>query len=176
MRVYVASDHAGFQLKSALIAWLRARPAEGRVEVVDLGPHSEERCDYPERAWALAEAVAAHEPAHAAAAAAAALPPHREALGVLICGTGIGVSMAANRHPHIRAALAHDAFTAEMARRHNDAQVLCLGARVVGEGVAAHALEAFLRAEFEGGRHAVRVEQLGSLGPGAQTHRQRSHP
>ena len=162
MRVYVASDHAGFQLKSALIASLNARPAGEGVEVVDLGPYSEDRCDYPERAWALAEALAAHEPAHPPSS------PRREALGVLICGTGIGVSMAANRHPLIRAALAHDAFTAELARRHNDAQVLCLGARVVGEGVAAHALEVFLRAEFEGGRHAARVEQLGRLGQGAR--------
>ncbi|MBM4291393.1 MAG: ribose 5-phosphate isomerase B [Deltaproteobacteria bacterium] len=148
MRVYLSSDHAGFALKESLAAWLRARPAEEALEVVDLGPATAAPCDYPERAWALAEAVAGDEGSR----------------GVLVCGTGLGVSMAANRHPRIRAALAHDAFTAELARRHNDAQVLCLGARVVGEGVARHALEAFLRAGFEGGRHAARVAQLGALG------------
>ncbi len=151
MKLYLSSDHAGFSLKSALIDHLKAR--EG-LELIDLGPHSAERTDYPARAWALAEAVAAHEDG---------VEAQREALGLLICGSGIGVSMAANKHPLIRAALAHDAFTAEMARRHNDAQVLCLGERVVGVGVAISAVEAFLEAPFEGGRHATRVAQLSAL-------------
>lgn len=154
MRLYLSSDHAGFRLKSALIEHLTGREA---LELIDLGPHSAERTDYPARAWALAEAVAAHEPTSSE-------PHRREALGLLICGSGIGVSMAANKHPQIRAALAHDAFTAEMARRHNDAQVLCLGERVIGLGVAISAVEAFIGAPFEGGRHAQRVQQLQSLG------------
>ena len=153
MKLYQSSDHAGFTLKVALIEHLQGRE---ELTLVDLGPHSQERVDYPARAWALAESVATHEPRDPSAP--------REALGLLICGSGIGVSMAANKHPQIRAALAHDAFTAEMARRHNDAQVLCLGERVIGLGVAISAVEAFLTAPFEGGRHAQRVAQLTALG------------
>jgi len=155
MRLYLSSDHAGFTLKSALIEHLKDRD---ELELIDLGPSSAARTDYPARAWALAEAVATHEPTTGSVVA------RREALGLLICGSGIGISMAANKHPLIRAALAHDAFTAEMARRHNDAQVLCLGERVVGLGVAISAVEAFLSAPFEGGRHATRVAQLQALG------------
>ena len=149
MKLYLSSDHAGVELKAALVEHLRARP---ELELIDLGPHSSERVDYPAQAWRLAEAVAQ-----------ANTPTEGEALGLLICGTGIGVSMAANKHPQIRAALAHNAYTAEMARVHNDAQVLCLGARVVGLGVAISAVEAFLGARFGGGRHATRVAQLSAL-------------
>lgn len=154
MKLYLSSDHAGFTLKSALIEHLQSKQD---LELIDLGPHHLERTDYPARAWALAEAVATHE------SIVSSDSTERLALGILICGSGIGVSIAANKHPLIRAALAHDAFTAEMARRHNDAQVLCLGERVIGLGVAISAVEAFLNTPFEGGRHAQRVTQLMKL-------------
>ena len=135
--IVIASDHAGFTLKRHLVLQLEAR----RLEVTDLGVHDETSADYPDLAHALAEEISSGRARH----------------GILICGTGIGMSMAANRHPGIRAALCHDAFTAEMARRHNDANVLCMGARVLGTGVAEQVLEIFLATPFEGGRHARRT-------------------
>ncbi|MFN3412927.1 MAG: ribose 5-phosphate isomerase B, partial [Thermoanaerobaculum sp.] len=105
---------------------------------------SEDSVDYPDFAHALAAQVAADP----------------EARGILICATGIGMSMAANRHPGVRAALCHDAYTAEMARRHNNANVLCMGGKVTGEAVAKQMVEIFLATPFDGGRHARRVAKL----------------
>jgi len=138
--VALASDHAGFGLKEELEAALR----EMGFEPLDLGCHSVDSVDYPEMADRLIEALRRGEAER----------------GVVVCGTGIGISMRANRAPHIRAALCHDVTTARMARRHNDANVLALGARIVGPGVAVDCLGAFLETEFEGGRHARRVEKL----------------
>lgn len=140
MRVALASDHAGLPLKERL----KARIAELGHEVLDLGTHSSASVDYPDFGEACARAVA----------------EGRADRGVIACGSGIGISIAANRVPGCRAALCHDHYTAEMARRHNDANVLALGARVVGEGVAIDALETFLATGFEGGRHAARVAKL----------------
>lgn len=140
MKVYFGSDHAGFALKEAL----RAACAELGHEVVDLGTHSPERVDYPDFGHRVAEAV----------------QEDSGSLGVLVCGTGLGISMAANRHVGIRAAAVSDTFSARMSRMHNDANVLCVGARVVGEGLAADILEAFLGATFEGGRHAARIAKI----------------
>ncbi|MGC8915741.1 MAG: ribose 5-phosphate isomerase B [Thermoanaerobaculum sp.] len=140
MKVYVAADHAGFALKTALVEHLLAQGHE----VEDLGTHSPESVDYPDFAHLLAEKMR--------------LTP--DARGILVCATGIGMSMAANRHPGVRAALAHDAYTAEMARRHNNANVLCLGGRVTGEGVARQMVDIFLATPFDGGRHARRVTKL----------------
>ena len=139
--VALAADHAGYELKDALKAVLTERD----VPVLDLGTNDGGSVDYPEKAGALA----------------AALADGRANRGVLVCGTGIGVSIAANRHPHVRAALCHDVTTARMARQHNDANVLALGARVVGANVAIDCLVAFLETGFEGGRHQRRVDQLG---------------
>ena len=139
--VALAADHAGYELKDALKAVLTERG----VPVLDLGTHDGGSVDYPEKAGALA----------------AALADGRANRGVLVCGTGIGISIAANRHPHVRAALCHDVTTARMARQHNDANVLALGARVVGANVAIDCLVAFLETGFEGGRHQRRVDQLG---------------
>ena len=100
--------------------------------------------DYPDYGHRVAEAVLAHE----------------GSLGVLVCGSGIGISIAANRHPGVRAALCHDGYSARMSRAHNDANVLCMGARVVGEGLARDVLESFLGGSFEGGRHADRVAKI----------------
>ncbi|NCO68910.1 MAG: ribose 5-phosphate isomerase B [Acidobacteria bacterium] len=140
MRVLLASDHAGFALKATLIEFVR----ELGHDAVDLGPSDESAVDYPTFAHLLA----------------ALLGKGDGERGILVCGTGIGVSMTANRHPGIRAALCHDAFTAEAARRHNDANVLCLGGRVTGPGVAMQIVRLFLVTPFEGGRHARRVELI----------------
>jgi ribose 5-phosphate isomerase B len=139
--VALAADHAGRELKDALKAEVAARG----LAVLDLGVNDGAAVDYPDVADALA----------------AALADGRARRGVVVCGTGIGVSIAANRHRHVRAALCHDVTTAALARRHNDANVLALGARVVGLNVAADCLAAFLDTPFEGGRHRRRVEKLG---------------
>ncbi len=138
--IAIASDHAGVDLKRALSEVIRT----GGHDVRDLGPTDSTSVDYPDFAHRVANAVASGE----------------AAMGVLICGTGIGMSLSANRHPGVRAALCHDAFTAEMARRHNDANVLCVGARVTGAGVAEQMVRIFLETPFEGGRHQRRVEKI----------------
>lgn len=138
--ILVASDHAAFELKQRLVAFLR----EMRHEVDDLGVDGTDSVDYPDFAHRLADGVERGDGVQ----------------GILICGTGLGMSMAANRHAGIRAALCHDAYTAEMARRHNDANVLCLGARVLGIGVAEQIVRVFLSTPFEGGRHQRRVDKI----------------
>jgi ribose 5-phosphate isomerase B len=138
--VAIACDHAGYELKRALLEDLGTRG----LAVVDLGTDGPESVDYPDFAYALAEALNAG----------------RASMGVLVCGSGIGISMAANRNPGIRAALVHDALGARMARLHNDANVICLGGRMIGVDVARDCLRIFLETEFEGGRHARRVEKL----------------
>ncbi len=141
--ILIASDHAGFALKHHVIKFLTGLGHEVR----DLGVDSERSVDYPDFAHRLALAVSAGEAER----------------GILICGTGLGMSMAANRHPGIRAALCHDAYTAEMARRHNDANVLCMGGRTTGPAVAEQMTAIFLATPFEGGRHQRRV---GKIEPG----------
>ncbi len=144
MRVAVGSDHAGFELKEIVKAELEARGHE----VADLGADGPDvPVDYPDFGAAVGRAVA-----HGSAE-----------LGVCVCATGIGISMAANKVRGVRAALAHDTTTAAMSRRHNHANVLCLGARVVGPLVALDALEAFLAAPEEHGRHDRRVAKLAGL-------------
>ncbi|MBD3856851.1 MAG: ribose 5-phosphate isomerase B [Acidobacteria bacterium] len=138
--VVIASDHAGVDLKARIVELI----GEAGHEVRDLGPEDTTSVDYPDYAHAVAESVAAGEAER----------------GILICGTGIGMSLAANRHPQVRAALCHDAFTAEMARRHNDANVLCIGARSTGPGVAEQMVRIFLETDFEGGRHQRRVDLI----------------
>lgn len=137
----IASDHAGFELKASIKLAL----AERGSEVVDLGPEDAASVDYPDMADKLA----------------AAMSDGVADRGVLICGTGIGIGVAANRHRHLRAAICHDVTTARLARAHNDANVLCLGARVIGTEVALDSVDAFLATPFEGGRHQRRVDKLG---------------
>ncbi|MCY3807222.1 MAG: ribose 5-phosphate isomerase B [bacterium] len=143
MRVATGSDHAGYQLKSLLAG----RLAERGYEVVDLGAHSEDRVDYPDFGAAVGRAVAAGE----------------ADLGVCVCGSGIGIAMAANKISGIRAAVVHDTTSAALARMHNDANVVCFGQRLLDESVALEALDAFLDAGFEGGRHVARVAKLDAL-------------
>ncbi len=143
MKFYVATDHAGIDLKDLTVEMLRAKGHD----VEDLGPFSKERVDYPDYAVKVCESVLKDKAAH----------------GILICGSGIGMSMSANRFSGIRAALCHDAYTASMARAHNDANVLCYGERVVGPGVAESIIDAWITGAFEGGRHCGRVEKIEAI-------------
>ena len=138
--IAIASDHAGFELKSVLKKDL----AEMGYTVLDLGADGPDSVDYPDYAYALS----------------AAIKGGRARRGVLVCGTGTGIAMAANRHPEIRAALVYDAFGARLARQHQDANVICFGERMIGAEVARDCLKQFLETGFEGGRHAGRVDKL----------------
>ena len=143
MKIAVGSDHAGFELKQRLAAWL----GEAGHQVEDLGVASPARSDYPDQAAAVARAVAAGAAER----------------GLLVCGTGVGMAIAANKVRGVRAANCDDLWVARLARAHNDVNVLALGARVVGPGLAEAILEAFLETPFEGGRHAARVDKIGGL-------------
>lgn len=143
MRWYAGSDHAGFSLKRHLVEVLRGLGDE----VIDVGTDSEATVDYPDFGAAVGRVVAADP----------------QALGLVVCGTGVGISIAANKVPGVRCALCTEAFTATAARAHNDANVLSLGARVVGAGVAEACVRAFRDTAFEGGRHARRVAKLTTL-------------
>jgi len=139
--IAIAADHAGFDLKSVLVEELR----KAGLNVLDLGTNSAESVDYPDFADAVAKALKAGKAAR----------------GVLVCGTGIGISMAANRHKGVRAALCRDSTDARLAREHNDANVLVLGGRTTGIETARDCLKSFLSTPFAGGRHMRRVEKMG---------------
>jgi len=138
--IAIASDHAGYDLKKHLVKYLLKR---GHA-VIDLGPRNRKSVHYPAYAREVASAVAGKE-----------VP-----LGILVCGTGIGMSISANRFPGVRAALVHDNFTARMAKAHNNANVLVMGSRVIGVGVAEDMVEVWLKTKFEGGRHKDRVNMI----------------
>jgi len=140
MKFYIATDHAGLDLKNYTKELLETRGHE----VIDLGPFDKERVDYPDYAKKVSNSVL----------------EDTNSQGILICGTGIGMSMTANKFKGIRAALCTDAFTASMARSHNDANILCFGERVVGFGVAETIVDAWLNSSFEGGRHTGRVDKI----------------
>jgi len=142
--IALASDHGGVELKSLLARHLESRG----FAVLDLGTDGAQSVDYPDFAVAMADAI----------------KEAKAARGVLMCGSGIGISIAANRFAHIRAALVHDAYGARMCRLHNDANVLVLGGRTIGPEVAKDCLDIFLDTEFEGGRHARRVAKLAEIG------------
>lgn len=146
MKIAISSDHAGFRLKETLRRWIDA----AGYASIDLGTYSDESVDYPDYGYAVAQAVASGD----------------ARWGVVICGTGIGISIAANRHARIRAALCHDSATARLARQHNDANVLALGARILDEETAKDCLATFLSTPYEGGRHDRRVAKLS---PGEST-------
>jgi len=143
MRVAIGSDHAGWRLKKEIAACLE----ELKISYRDFGTYSRESVDYPDFALLVAEAVASGDYDR----------------GILCCGTGIGVAIAANKVPGIRAALCHDTFSARASREHNDANILTLGERVIGPGLAREIAEVWLRAEFQGGRHARRVAKIGGI-------------
>jgi ribose 5-phosphate isomerase B len=144
LRVAVGADHAGVELKGRIAEHLAGRG----IEVLDLGTNSADRVDYPDFGEAVGRAVAAGT----------------ATLGIAVCGSGLGIAMAANKVPGVRAAPVHDVTSARLTREHNDANVLCLGERLIGADVAIDAVDAWLDAEFQGGRHSGRVAKLDQLG------------
>jgi len=144
MKYFIGADHAGIAIK----AYVKELFEKAGHEVEDLGPYDTNRVDYPDFAAKVCEAVLSNE----------------DTKGILICGTGLGMSMSANKFDGIRAALCHNAYSAAMAREHNDANVLCLGERVSGYGVVESIVNAWNEHTFQGGRHAGRVEKINKLG------------
>ncbi len=144
-RIAAGADHAGVQLKDVLVAHLR----DMGHEVVDCGTHGTDRVDYPDYGEAVARKVSAGE----------------VELGLCVCGTGIGIAMAANKVPGVRAATVHDVTSARLTRQHNDANVICLGERLIGPEAAREALDSFLEVAFEEGRHVSRVAKIDALLP-----------
>ena len=140
MKIAVASDHRGVQVKQKILRQL----ADMGHEVLDLGPATTDRVDYPDYAAKVAKAITDQEVDR----------------GILVCGTGIGMSIAANRYHGVRAALCHDDMTAEMSRRHNDANVLCLSADLLGEQLITRMTDVWVKTQFEGGRHQERLNRL----------------
>ena len=143
MKIAIGSDHGGFELQGKLIAHLK----ENGYEVEDCGTYEPKSCNYPEIAKKVADKVVAGEVEK----------------GILCCGTGIGMSIAANKVKGVRAAVVSDAFSTKYTRLHNDTNILCLGERVIGPGLAAMLVDIFLTTEFEGGRHQVRVDMITDL-------------
>lgn len=141
--IAIGADHAGVQLKAAIVEYLRGLGQD----VEDLGAHDESSVDYPDYADKVGHSVVSG----------------RAERGVLICGTGVGISISANKIPGVRAALCGDTFSARMSREHNDANVLCLGARVIGAGLALDIVSTWLGASFEGGRHQRRIDKIAAL-------------
>ena len=143
MRIAFAADHAGYELKDALIAWLR----EAGHEAIDLGTNGPESVDYPDFGARLARAIAAGEAER----------------GIAVCGSGIGISIAVNRNPACRCARVDDPLSAQLAREHNDANVLAFGGRLIGPDMAKACILAFLDTSFTGGRHQRRVDMLSAI-------------
>ena len=143
MKIALGCDHGGLNLKNEILNYLK----EEGMEVKDFGTYTEEACDYADISLPVAEAVAAKE----------------FDFGILICGTGIGIGIAANKVPGIRAALCSDTFSAHATRQHNDANILTMGARVVGPGLALDIVDTFLSAKFEGDRHIKRIAKIAAI-------------
>ncbi len=143
MKIAVACDHGGLQLKNALIKNMESQG----YEVVDFGTYTTDSCDYPDYASKAAKAVASGECDK----------------GVVVCGTGIGVSIVANKVKGIRCALVHDVFSAKATRQHNDTNMIAMGQRVIGEGLAIEILNAWLHTDYEGGRHDLRIQKMMAL-------------
>lgn len=140
IRIAIGADHGGFRLKGKIIEFLRGK----NIQFEDFGTFDEESCDYPDIAKKVSSAVV----------------NKKFDKGILICGTGIGISICANKTKGIRAALCSDTFSARMSREHNDSNVLCLGQRVIGEGLALDIVDIWLKSSFEGGRHKIRVDKI----------------
>lgn len=147
MKIYIGSDHAGYELKFNLVSFIME--SFPKYEVFDCGPYSDDSVDYPDFAGKVCKNVL-----------------NGNSLGILICGTGLGMSIAANKFKGIRAALCNDLFTAKLSRQHNDANVLALGSRVVGYGVATEIVRNFLTNKFDGGRHIDRLNLIKDIEEG----------
>jgi len=140
VKIALGSDHGGLEFKKQIIMHLESK----NIEIIDCGTYTEDSCDYPDYALKVATDVV----------------EEKCELGILICGTGIGIGIAANKVPGIRAALCHDTFSAHAAREHNNANILTLGARVIGIGLALDIVDTFLSAEFQGERHQKRIDKI----------------
>lgn len=143
MKIAIGCDHGAFALKTEIIKYLKSE----NYEIKDFGTYSEDSCDYPDIALPVAEAVA----------------DKQFDFGILLCGTGIGIGISANKVPGIRAALCSDTFSAHATREHNDANILTMGQRVVGTGLALDIVKTFLNTKFEGGRHVKRIEKITAI-------------
>lgn len=141
--IAIGSDHGGLNLKNAIKKYLD----EKKIEYIDFGTNGEESCDYVDYAVKVAKSIQSGECEK----------------GILVCGTGIGMSLAANKFKGIRAAVCGDFFSAKYTRVHNDSNILCLGQRVTGEGLALELVDVFLNSEFEGGRHAIRLQKIADI-------------
>ncbi|ACM64011.1 TPA: ribose 5-phosphate isomerase B [Campylobacter lari] len=137
-KIYIASDHAGFILKQEIINFLQ----EKNISFEDLGPFSNDRCDYPDYAHLLSSKI------------------NETSFGILVCGSGIGMSIAANRHTNIRCALCNEPLSAKLSREHNDANVLALGSRLTGIDMAFEIINNFINTSFSGGRHCARISKI----------------
>ena len=146
MKLVIGCDHAGYELKGPVMEHLKSKG----YELIDVGTHSTDSCNYPEYAYKLCTTITSGE----------------ADLGILICGTGVGMLIAANKVEGIRAACVSDTFSARLTRQHNDTNVLCFGARVVGLGIACDLCDNFLEAEYEGGKHAKRVDMIHAIEAG----------
>ncbi len=144
MKLAIGCDHGGFELKEEILKFIKTIP---RIQAEDYGAASKDSVDYPDYGKRVSEAVAKGVVDR----------------GILICGTGIGMSIVANRYPKVRAALCHDHFTAQMSREHNDANILVLGERVIGKGVALEVVKTWLDTEFAGGRHQLRLNKIAEI-------------
>jgi len=149
MRIAIASDHAAVAMKAELVQWL----AELGHEVADLGPNGDASVDYPDYGYKLADLVASGEVDR----------------GIALCGSGVGISIAVNRNPAVRCALVSEPLSAKLSREHNDANIIAMGARLIGPEMAKTCLETFLNTEFEGGRHQRRVDKLSNPQTSRQT-------
>lgn len=148
MRVALGADHGGYELKETI----RAHLEKQGIEVQDFGTHSNDSVDYPKYGFSVGSAIIKGE----------------TDLGIVVCGTGLGISIAANKIPGIRAAVCTETFSARMAREHNNANILALGARVIGVGLALDIVDIFLKTEFSGGRHALRVNLISDIERGKE--------
>ncbi|AJC92340.1 allose-6-phosphate isomerase / ribose-5-phosphate isomerase B [Campylobacter subantarcticus LMG 24377] len=137
-KIYIASDHAGFTLKQEITKFLQ----EKNIVFEDLGPFSDDRCDYPDYAHLLSSKI------------------NEKSFGILVCGSGIGMSIAANRHKNIRCALCNEPLSAKLSREHNDANVLALGARLTGIDMTFEIISIFINTSFSGGRHHIRISKI----------------
>lgn len=148
MKVALGADHGGFELKETIRRHLETQG----IEVQDFGTHSKDSVDYPKYGFAVGSAII----------------KEKADLGIVVCGTGLGISMAANKIPGIRAAVCSETFSARMAREHNNANILALGARVIGVGLALDIVDIFLKTEFIGGRHALRISLISDIERGEE--------
>ncbi len=144
MKLAIGCDHGGFELKEEILKFLKT---VANLQVTDLGPANKESVDYPDFGAKVSETVSRGTMDR----------------GILICGTGIGMSIVANRYPNVRAALCHDHFTAQMSREHNDANILVMGERVIGKGVALEIVKTWLDTPFGGGRHQTRLDKITAI-------------